>query len=305
MVYLDNHIITLNAFDGTQRNGTLLSNLYFSFKGLLKDDVNILRSYVVVLNAQFPVSFYVIDDTNNKLKVDKIVGVTTTPLTITIPNGNYNATNILTNINSQLVTAGFNDLIFSFNSVNGKISIISTTNIYRIYSDVNGSTIATILGMTNANITTTINISFPFPFPLNLLGKEKLYVNSTNLQNAAYSSFNNGFSSTIACIPVNVPPYSLIQYICTVDQQKNILTNKTLDGIDIQILDTQNNFINFNNVPWSLTLVLSIEKLDASKIFVKNFNSYLTNNQEEKLNNLPKEDNKKDKKDLELQLLES
>lgn len=300
MVYLDNHLITLNAFDGTQLNGTFLSNLFFPFKGLLKDDVNILRSYVVVLNAQFAVSFYVIDETNNKLKVDKLVGVTTTALTITIPNGNYNATTILTVINSQLVAASFNDLIFSFNSVNGKISIICTINNYRIYSDVNGSTIATILGMDNSNIFPTIGVSFPFPFPLNLLGKEKLYINSTNLQNAAFSSFNNGFSSTIACVPVNVPPYSLIQYICTVDQQKNILTNKTLDGIDIQILDTQNKFINFNNVPWSLTLVLSIEKLDTSKIFVKDFNNYLIDQP-----NLPKEKQPNEKKDLDLELLES
>jgi len=299
MVYLDNHLITLNAFDGTQLNGTSLSNLYFPFKGLLKDDVNILRSYVVVLNAQFPVSFYVIDDTNNKLKVERFSGVVST-IHFIIPNGNYNATTLLTNINSQFVTAGFSDLIFSFNSVNGKISVINTINDYRIFSDVNGSTIGTILGLSNFNINSTIGPAIEFPFPLNLLGKEKLYINSTNLQNAAYSSFNNGFSSTIACVPVNVPPYSLIQYVCTVDQQKNILTNKVLDGIDIQILDTQNNFINFNNVPWSLTIVLSIEKLDTSKIFVKNFNSYL--NQQNEPSNLPKEENKKD---LDLELLES
>jgi hypothetical protein len=45
-------------------------------------------------------------------------------------------------------------------------------------------------------------------------------------------------------------------------------------------------------------LVLSIEKLDTSKIFVKNFNSYLTNQSEEK-------QPEKEKKDLDLELLES
>jgi hypothetical protein len=152
MVYLDNHLITLNAFDGTQLNGTSLSNLYFPFKGLLKDDVNILRSYVVVLNAQFPVSFYVIDATNNKLKVSELIGPS--PIIITIPNGNYNATTLLNEINSQLVTVGFGDLIFSFNSRNGKISVINTLDDYTIYSDVNGSTIGTILGLSNFNINT-------------------------------------------------------------------------------------------------------------------------------------------------------
>lgn len=297
MVYLDNHLITLNAFDGTQLNGTSLSNLFFPFKGLLKDDVNILRSYVVVLNAQFCYSFYVIHATNNTLLVDNITLSTT--FTITVPIGNYNASTLITALTNEFINSGNGTgLTITFNSLNGKLSFTSSVTEYTFHSDNNGSTIGTILGLDKVNITNTLISPLVFPFPLNLLGKEKLYINSTNLQNAAYSSFNNGFSSTIACVPVNVPPYSLIQYICTVDQQKNILTNKVLDGIDIQILDTENKFINFNNVPWSLTLVLSIEKLDTSKIFVKNFNNYLTNEPQ----NLPKEENKKD---LDLELLES
>ena len=69
MVYLDNHIITLNSTDGTLLNGTFKSNINFAFRGLLKDDVNIVRTYVTVLNAQIPVSFYVVDATNNTIAI--------------------------------------------------------------------------------------------------------------------------------------------------------------------------------------------------------------------------------------------
>ena len=112
---------------------------------------------------------------------------------------------------------------------------------------------------------------------MNLLGKSKLIINSAKLNNVAYSSLNNGFATTIATIPINVPPYSLIQYTCQVEQQKNVLVNRVLDGIDIQILDTGGKFINFNNCHWSITLVLSIEKMDANKFHIQDFNNYLGN----------------------------
>ena len=62
MVYQDNRIITLNSQDGDKLNGTYLSNIHFNVSGLLKDDPNLIRSYVTVLNAQIPVSFYIIDE---------------------------------------------------------------------------------------------------------------------------------------------------------------------------------------------------------------------------------------------------
>ena len=65
MVYQDNRIITLNSQDGEKLNGTYLSNIHFNFSGLLTDDKNLIRSYVTVLNAQIPVSFYILDETNN------------------------------------------------------------------------------------------------------------------------------------------------------------------------------------------------------------------------------------------------
>ena len=78
MVYQDNRIITLNSQDGEKLNGTYLSNVQFNFSGLLKEDKNQISSYVTVLNAQIPVSFYIIDETNNVLYYSD--GVTTKTL---------------------------------------------------------------------------------------------------------------------------------------------------------------------------------------------------------------------------------
>lgn len=276
MVYLDNHIITINSTDGTQLNGTLKSDMNFAFTGLLKDDVNIVRTYVTVLNAQIPVSFYVIDVTNNLLKIYD----GTTLFDITIPIGNYNSGTLNTALNSAMATAGIL-LTVSINTINGVLIFTNTSLLltYRINANRFGSTLATILGVGEVSAFSTPSSSGGLPYPLNLLGKSKLLINSANLNNVAYTSFGLGFTTTIATIPVNVPPYSLIQYACAVEQQKNVLTNRVLDNIDIQILDTDNRFINFNNVNWSITLVLSIERMDANKFHIQSFKDYLGKDQ--------------------------
>ena len=72
MVYQDNLLVTLNSKNATLNNSTMKSNVNFNFISLLKDDNDILRTYVSVLNAQIPISFYVINSSNNKnLAYDK------------------------------------------------------------------------------------------------------------------------------------------------------------------------------------------------------------------------------------------
>jgi hypothetical protein len=86
MVYQDNRLITLNSKDGEKVNGTYLSSIKFNFSGLLQDDIYLIRTYITVLNAQIPVSFYIIDDTNNILNYTQAV----IDKSITVPIGNYN-----------------------------------------------------------------------------------------------------------------------------------------------------------------------------------------------------------------------
>ena len=67
MVYQDNVIITLNSANASLVNSTLKSSVSFNFIGLLKEEDDIVRSYISVINAQIPMSFYIINSTNNKL----------------------------------------------------------------------------------------------------------------------------------------------------------------------------------------------------------------------------------------------
>ena len=256
MVYQDNRIITLNSQDGEKINGTYLSSIKFNFSGLLQDDIYLIRTYITVLNAQFPVSFYIIDDTNNILNYTD--GITN--YNITIPIGNYNGNQMVTALNSGFTTNG-TTITSSLNSQTGILSFIITGG--TSYTFQSTSTIKKILGF-DTDITSTTLIKMPYQ--LNLLGKKKIFINSNNLKNSAFTSKSFSSVQTIATIPVDQPPYSMISYTSVSDLEKNILFNRTLDVLDIQIVDEDNKYINFQNIDWSITLCLTIEKNDPVRL---------------------------------------
>jgi len=212
------------------------------------------------------VSFYTLDATNNVLSY-----INSSLHTITIPIGNYNATTLISAL-IILFTANGDAITPSFNSNNGKMTFTSAVSYTYYPYGTNNCTIGNILGIGPTALT---GVSVVCPYPLNLLNKKKLFINSANLFNVAYSSYKLGFTTTIATIPVNQPPYNLINYMSLSDTDKNIITNKHLDSIDIQILDENNNFINFNSIDWSISLCLSCEKTDPNRQYIDNFNSFL------------------------------
>ena len=58
----------------------------------------------------------------------------------------------------------------------------------------------------------------------------------------------------------------MINYTSVSELEKNILFNRSLDVLDIQIVDEENKYINFQNIDWSITLCLTIEKNDPEKL---------------------------------------
>ena len=291
MVYQDNRIITLNSQDGEKINGTYLSNINFNFSGLLSDDNNIIRTYITVLNAQFPVSFYIIDETDNVLDYEE--NSVTKAITITV--GNYNGNQMVSALNAGFVSNG-SPITSSLNSQTGILTFIITGGVSCTF--LSTSTIKAILGFDDSIINNTSAIVMPYQ--LNLLGKKKIFINSNYLRNSAFSSKSLSCVQTIATIPVDQPPYNMISYVSVSDLEKNILFNRSLDVLDIQIVDEENKYINFRNINWSITLCLSIDKDDKIKLKYGLYNlpSTLETENTENKNNIVKLS--RDEKDLKL-----
>lgn len=290
MVYQENILITLDSTNGTLKNGTMKSLIEFNFIGLLKDEKDILRSYISVLNAQIPVSFYTITVNNFKLKY--VVGGSTFR-TIFITPGNYNGNALISALIDGFTNNG-ETIAVSLSSSTGKLSFISSSG--SITYVKNTSTIATILGLTADISGTTIT----FQAPLNLLGVKKLSIKSNSLAISSFTSRTGNRTDTICTIPVIEPPFNMISYVNMNDLNKNILRGQIIDSIDIRITDEENNDIDFNNIDWNITLCLSNERIDKEK---QNINIYEAIKQMGDLQNNMKSDDKK-LIDEELQLLE-
>ena len=249
MVYIDNHLITLNSKYANQLNGSLLSNVVFGFTGLLQDESNIINTFITVSNAQIPVSFYTITSTNNTIDYTQPqIGL---DLTFTIPVGNYNSTSLISALRN-----GFQNLLaLSINKLNGKLSFFFDTNTV-IEST---SSMKDILGIEN-DFTCGANITSVLPFPLNLLGVKKISIKSNSLAITSYSSVNFSTSNTLTTIPVDQPAFNMISYVNQSDLNTNILQARTLNTIDITLVDENGNFLDFNNCDWSMTITLSIHR---------------------------------------------
>ena len=256
MVYQDNYMVVLNsAYANKKYNSTQNSNLEFSFIGLLKQDDDIVRTEISILNAQIPISFYIINSYNNKLFFT-YGGVSKS---ITITYGNYNANDFIIQLTNQFSVAGC-AISSTINRNTGVLTFTAPLSIQFLYAN---STVASIIGLGTSN--STLGTSVIMPYPLNLLGVKKLSIRSNSLSVNAYTSKTLSFTDTICTIPCDQPYFNMISYENNNDLNKNILRAPYVDGIDIQITDESDNLIDFNGQDWTVTLVISNTRVDREK----------------------------------------
>lgn len=271
MPYIENRLITLNSNYGSQQNSTMLSNIVFNFTGILKKEDNIKHCYITVLNAQIPVSFYIITSLNNVLSVKDVTSNITYAMTIT--PGNYTGNTLITEMiyRFQVVSYPYVPTI----TLNKSTGILTFTFAQNATIIVASSTIKDVLGLGNSNLTNTAIVC---PYPLNLLGTKLINITSSALSVNSFSSVNNSNTNILATIPVDQPFFNMISYTNQNDIQKFELMTDYINAIDIQILDEAGNFIDFNFTDWTITLGLSIERAETQRSNVDLYKSLMSHN---------------------------
>jgi len=250
MSITDNKIISLNSADASLNNGTMKSNVYFNFSGLLKEEKGIKQVYVSVINSQLPVSYYIINNSNKIL--DYIFN--SVSFSITIPEGNYNAFTIITALNNAFIinSTPITTVIDKLTGILTFTALIPYTFIYSTNS------IMSILGFEKINYTSGFSNILIAPYPLNLLGIKLIEIKSTALALTSFDSRTLNASSVLVSIPSDKPPFNLISYVSNNILDSHLLNQRVLNGFDIIISDENNNFIDFHNIDWSMTLCLSV-----------------------------------------------
>ena len=295
---LEHKLITLNSRYANKINGTYNSSVIFNFKGILTDEDDIISSNICIMNAQIPVSFYTINETNNFFEINGFAAI--------IPVGNYNGNTLITAMKTAILSTAGIDLTITLSPVNGKLTFSygsSLTINFPTNSLIGGVNFTyKILGFDPSS--TLSGTSILAPYPLNLLGVNRLAIRSNKLAISSYNSVNLNLGITLATIPVDAPSYSLISYTNQTDLNKSILRIKVIDEIDIQIEDEDNNLINFNNIDWTMALVLENVRLIPNK-YTDTFETLIKNSQlVQQENKELREEEKKELKDLEeLELL--
>lgn len=249
----EKRLISLNSANATQYlNGDYNSNLTFDFSSILSPENSIEYIEGGVQSAQIPASFYNIDVNNNVFNY----AVTSVNYSITVTPGSYNYNTLISEMATQFAITG-HIFTYALNRATNVLSMVYTSA--GTWTSIRPSSIYYILGL-DANTTYTIaGNSFTYPELFNVINPKKLKIFSTNLAIDSYDSVGSSTNNLIETISVNAPPFGLILYN-NIDSTYGHLRTSYLSTIDIQIKDENGNFINFNNIDWTMTIVLIVYK---------------------------------------------
>ena len=204
--------------------------------------------YLSVQYANIPYSFYNINTTNNVL----IYTLNLLNYTVTITPGNYNITQLITFLKSNM--SGFT---ISYNSITNKMNFSHSTYNFVFLST---STCQEILGFkTNTNYTSTtlslISINCISLIPIKCINIV------SNLLTYNINKANPNNQSILCCMPVTTQPNSIIEYKNNNNFRSNLFINQ-ISNITIKLTDQNNNTLNLNGLDFFLTIQLDIEKFN-------------------------------------------
>lgn len=207
---------------------------------MLVRDENIEYTHFFISNAIIPVSFYTVNETNNKLNV--LMNDTIT--SYYFPFGNYNAITFMTEFKT-LMGSNFNIELSKYNSV---FSVTHSQNDFTFSGSIDA-----ILGFSNSVSST--NKVLVMPRCCNFLSLSRVTIRCPELaQNMMIGSQTSG--DVILSVPNNSKPNGQIIY--EDNGERNLLKNTELNQFIISITDDDGLAINFNGVSSYFTLQFNI-----------------------------------------------
>lgn len=220
-------------------NGTMFSKLRFEFPSFISRRENVTMVRAGVDHAMFPVSFYNINENNCHLHMrDAYLGE---HYYIEVPHGNYTATNLCQYLQDNLPS-----FTISVSAITGKMTIVSSHE-WGMYP----SSLYPVIGAReDFQYGAGPGQQLFLPFPMNLMGINKLLLH-TNLPCKNRDSNGQPFLLSVNC---DAPPFGQIVYDNATNDSCLMPMDYTTDHLDIGITDEDGNLVNFNNIPWQLTL---------------------------------------------------
>lgn len=258
-VIIESKLVSLNSrFATTKYNGEKHSSVFFDFNNISAKSSEVLYHTIAVQSAEIPASYYNVNSTNNLINITDSHGTTAT---VTMTTGNYNATTFATEFITKFNAAAFtHDATLSFNTLTGKFSLMSDNNGTGLTLNIASTTCRQPLGI---DLDATGTLSFPyaagaptfFPLPANFLGVTKIKILSDALSGNNFDSNNLTTTTMVDTISATATSFGVTLYNSL--GRESFVKAKRIDDIDIQLLDQNNNFIDFNGINWTMTLIIN------------------------------------------------
>jgi len=241
---------------------------YFIPNMIVRDE-NVEFIQFSIPTAIIPVSFFVINENNNQLKV-LISGITTT---YTFPVGNYNANTFISQFS---ITLGAY-FVLALNSTNNIFTITKTfnPNDYTTqginFTILGSSTISSVMGFSTnlagvarqvsitQGITTTTGLYYDIVCTrcCNFLPLPRVSLRCAELANTTMVGNNSSSNDVIITIPNNGKPNGQIYYQ-NQSQAKLLFRHNELSRFVVSLTDDDGNYLNFNGISSFFTFQFDI-----------------------------------------------
>ena len=244
-----------NELNTTLQNGSYKSHIKYAIPYFITSNENTLYQTIKVLNAIIPYSFYIINEYNCNLNINNNI--------LSVTYGNYNAYTLKDAINE----------LFTDNNISASLTLNTSTGTFLLTSTVNvtiantANNINSIIGLDTSTYNsiydgTSYNISFPYP--VNTGGIHNIYIKTNLLTSNLKFGGSNNDSHVLKTIAVQVEPFGIIQY-SNYENIETIIRNKDTDYLEVQLLDDNGNYLNFNNLDWTICLeIKSVNKFNPN-----------------------------------------
>lgn len=262
--------VNVNYFDNNNINYFLLGNYDYYTYQVTNDEGNILYNYdiryyndiLLISNLKssgvytLTVAFYINDNvfykritqgTSSGLKeVVNIIPIKTVT-NLTLINGNYNITQLVEYLTTIMI--GFT---ITYNAITNKLTFNNSYD----FTFLKESSCFLLLGF-DKKINISSSMYLTSSNCVNIMSVKRINVVSNlityNIDKAAINNY-----SILCSIPVNKPPYSLIEYNNTNHFRTNLFIN-LISLIKIKLTDENGVLIDFNGNNYCMTIQLDVE----------------------------------------------
>lgn len=265
----DSFVVVLDSHNATTyNNGSMHSNVTFMLEDSIKKD-KALQMTCSLVNFICPISYYLINRTNNELAI--FTDDRTYLTTVVIPFGNYDASSLI-NFIDNFLTHLIPDLEITLDNITNKFTFSSATIPFTISGS--RSSIGEVMGFDSNDYSTTYDTAntLTMPFCCNFSGLNNMNVQLLNMNTRNIDSYNKSNSPIIASIPINAPQSGVVIYEKKFDFAFDV-NEETTDYLQIRLVDDLQNEIDLNNQHFNITI--QFDKLSEIDINKPTFFDYL------------------------------